>query len=162
MMMPVEDEVKTAREAVKEMLSKLSTLANNLTAFISQKSLSVAIALRSKTDLFETFLSDYEKKKNGEVAGNFASKIKDKDVMKKIKESDLAYMNFDQITCKIPICILITLKEAMADNFQISQKEDVINEAFRLLIKKYKIIINKNVFLRFVNIFFTKIPKNIM
>lgn len=161
-MMPIEDEVKNAKEACKEMLLKLSTLANNLTALSSQSSLAVPVVLRSKTNLYNIFVKEYDEKKHGNLAGALAGKTQNKDFMQKIKESDLSSMILDQMTCKNIICILISLQETIPENFTIEQKESVVDNAFKVLIKKYKIIMSKDVFMRFVNIFFSKIPSSLM
>jgi hypothetical protein len=158
MMMPIEEEAKDAKEAVNGMQTKLTTLSNNQTATISQASLSITVALSSKTSLFATFIKEYEEKKHGNLAGGFASKLQDKDFTKKIKESDIAAMNFDQITCKTQLCILVAMKEEISPNFEISQKEDLISSVCKVLFAN-GVIISKAVVSRFVNIFITKIPR---
>ena len=163
MMMPIEKDAKTVMEALKSMQSKLSTLANNATAKISVAGLSMSIALTSKTDLFQDFEKEYEQKTNPSAAGKeFLDKMKDKDFVRKIKESNIAVMNLDQTSCRNVICVLLALQEAMPQNFTLQDKEELYKQAFKIIVQKYKVVTTKTVFIRFADIFFTKIPQSLL
>ncbi len=143
-------------EGLDFLFQKLNTVSNNLTAYIANKSLSITICLMSKNSIFADFQEEIESKNQEIPAGSNVAKIKDKDIMKKIKESDIAALSIDQMICRNIISIILSMIEVNKENENCSL-EHLKNLGFKYYIQNYKILIKKAEYFRIASIILSKI-----
>ena len=118
--MPMMDGEGFAEPALR-LQSKLSSVANNLTADISEKSLSITIAPLGRSRVYQDIVDVLEGvDKNG---GGFLAKLRDKDVIKKIRESGASYFALDQQNGATMITILEVINNICSKNPNLEGEE---------------------------------------
>ena len=131
-------------DSAKRLQDKLSSVANNLTADTSEKSLSITIAPLGRSRVYQDIVDKLEgidtSDAGGEGGGNsFLAKLRDKDVIKKIRESGASYLAVDQycgsITSMLLEIIQSNSKKTQDRDFQTFQKE-----TYKEAVLKYGII----------------------
>lgn len=149
-LMPTETE-ETVLGCLKEMMSKLSTVANNLTVILSEKSLSLTICAMSRNGLYSEFDSQFNKIEEGSTL----AKMKDKDVMRKIKESNAGSLTLDQMSIAKTISVLHSMIKILSQNEKI-EKEDLFTKSFEYTIKELKCMMSKRFYNKIFNILYGK------
>ncbi len=133
----LDNENNAFMEVLFKLQKKLSSVANNLTASISEKSMSITIVPlgRSRTyqDIIDKISGDNEE-------GSFAAKLREKDIVKRIRESGLSWYTMDQNTGKTMIAIIEILYDIYKNNSKIL-KQEAIKIAYKELVLKYGIIV---------------------
>ena len=136
--------------SIKSLQRKLSIIENNLTADISEKSMSITIAPLGRSRVYQDIydalsgISD-----NGEEGGSggFVAKLRDKNIVKKIRESGLSYFAVDQYCGSNIIKMLESAIEVLENsNLNISNMETFLQETYKVLVLKYKLIQTQNYF----------------
>ncbi|MEN9782154.1 MAG: hypothetical protein RL208_304, partial [Pseudomonadota bacterium] len=154
------EEGKKYSEYVQELQSKLSSVANNLSADLSQKSLSITIAPMGRSTVYKTIVDQINKENGIQVAaGGFLAKLQEKDVVKKIKESGSSFLVIDQLTGLCAITLFQVIQEATQNIATINDenKNTIVTEAYKLYISKYKMLMTKKQFGMMCEIVFNKI-----
>ena len=124
-------------DILRQLQKKLSSVANNLTAGISEKSMSITIVPLGRSRTYQDIMDKIEG--NDDNSGGFAAKLRDKDVVKRIRESGLSWYTMDQYTGKI----MISIMEALSDTCKSqpsAPEQDIIKAAYKSLVLKYGII----------------------
>ena len=121
---------------LSKLQKKLSSVANNLTASISEKSMSITIVPLGRSRTYQ----DIVDKIAGNEEGGFAAKLRDRDVVKRIRESCLSWYTMDQYTGKVMIAIIEVLYDIYIQNPD-TTKQEAIKNAYKELVLKYGIII---------------------
>ena len=122
---------------LSQLQTKLSSVANNLTAGISEKSMSITIVPLGRSKVYQNIMDKIEG-----VDGNsssFAAKLRDKDVIKKIRESELSWRTLDQHTGATIISVLEILQDIYRAKPAIVRNV-AIKEAYKELVLRYGII----------------------
>ena len=125
--------------------SKISSVANNLTADISEKSLSITIAPLGRSRVYQDIVDrlegiDTTEDATGNGGGSsFLAKLRDKDVIKKIRESGASYLAVDQYCGSVVSMMLETIasvsKKTNDADYQLFSKE-----CYKEAVLKYGII----------------------
>ena len=124
---------------------KLSSVANNLTADISEKSLSITIAPLGRSRVYQDIVDklegiDTSDEGNGEGGGNsFLAKLRDKDVIKKIRESGASYLSVDQYCGSITSTMLEIIQE-VSKKTNDADYQTFSKECYKVAVLKYGII----------------------
>ena len=120
---------------------KLSTIENNLTADISEKSMSITIAPLGRSRIYQDIcdrINGIGKNDDNETS-SFVAKLRDKNIVKKIRESGISYFAIDQYSGSIIIKCLESMKNTLQNTPNISLN-DLIQESYKQNVKHYKII----------------------
>lgn len=120
---------------------KLSTIENNLTADISEKSMSITIAPLGRSRIYQDIcdkLEGIEDNGNSKASG-FVAKLRDKNIVKKIRESGISYFAMDQYCGSIIIKCLQSMIEVLEKNPNIDVN-NFIQEVYKQNVLKYKLI----------------------
>ena len=121
-----------------DLQSKLSSVANNLTADISEKSMSITIVPLGRSRIYQDVMDKIEGVDAN--SGGFAAKLRDKDIIKKIRESGLSWYTMDQYTGKVIINILQIIQDVYKANPAIN-RDEMIKACYKELVLKYGDII---------------------
>ena len=143
-----------------QMIRKISSVANNLTADISEKSMSITIAPLGRSRIFQDICDMLEGVDNDEEeggGGGFAAKLRDKDVIKKIRESGISYYAVDQYCGSESVAILNAMTEVAQANPNIEDQSAYITEVYKKAVLKYGIIVTLPYFTEFCNIILSKL-----
>ena len=135
-LMPTDNE-KAFCSVLSQLQTKLSSVANNLTAGISEKSMSITIVPLGRSRVYQNIMDKIEG-----VDGNsssFAAKLRDKDIIKKIRESELSWRTLDQHTGATMISVLEILQDIYRAKPAIVRNV-AIKEAYKELVLRYGII----------------------
>ena len=134
-------EVQNKENALVDVLhklqKKLSSVANNLTAGISEKSMSITIVPLGRSRTYQDIMDKIEG--NDYDGGGFAAKLRDKDIIKRIRESGLSWYTMDQYTGKVMIAIMEALSDTCKSQPSASE-QDIIKITYKNLVLKYGII----------------------
>ena len=134
----VSDDTLGIVSALDGLQKKLSCVANNLTAGISEKSMSITIVPLGRSRTYQDIMDKIEGVDKNE--NSFAAKLRDKDIVKKIRESGLSWYTLDQCTGEIKIGILEALQDVYKANPSVS-REEIIKLTYKDLVLKYGIIV---------------------
>ena len=120
------------------LLSKLSSVANNLTADISEKSMSITIVPLGRSRIYQDIMDKIEGFDEGN-ANSFVAKMRDKDLIKKIRESWLSWFTLDQWCGATMIAILQEISNIYKKNPEVAV-EDMVKEVYKVLVLKHGMI----------------------
>ncbi len=120
------------------LISKLSSVANNLTADISEKSMSITIVPLGRSRIYQDIMDKIEGFDEGN-ANSFVAKMRDKDLIKKIRESWLSWFTLDQACGAMMIAILQTMSDIYNSKPDIDV-ETMTKEVYRILVLKHGMI----------------------
>ena len=121
-------------DVVEQLQRKLSSVANNLTAGISEKSMSITIVPLGRSRVYQDIMDKIEG--NDGNSSSFLAKLRDKDIIKKIRESKLSFYTLDQATGVTMIGIMQILQDVYKQNPTIT-KDAAIKTAYKDLVLKY-------------------------
>lgn len=147
--------VDTITDGVLKLLPKLMTVANNLSAGISNKSLSITVGPMSKSNLGTEIVKSVTLNEKSINKSSHVAKIDSKNVLKSIKEGNVGILTLDQFSGRFSIILFESLVESFNAN-----KTDInsaIQNAYVLMVKKYGFIVKKDYFLKFTNFIISKI-----
>lgn len=147
-------------DALSELQSKLSAVANNLTATIGDKSLSMTVVPMSRSRLHSDIIAQLNKEKGISADGGSShlAKLMDKDIVKKIREASASYLAVDQLSGATVILILDTLCDVVKSGKTIAtDMQVIISEAYKIMIMKHGIITTKDYFSEVASTFLSKV-----
>lgn len=122
----------------EQLKTKLSSVANNLTADVSEKSMSITIVPLGRSRIYQDIMDRIEGvDANG--GGGFAAKLRDKDIIKKIRESGLSWYTMDQCTGTMMMSVLQIIEDVYKANPQID-RDNMIKTAYKNMVLQYGII----------------------
>lgn len=136
------DELPSA-DSISSLRRKLSTIENNLTADISQKSMSITIAPLSRSRIYQDIYDKLEgieaDEDEGSKTNSFVAKLRDKNIVKKIREAGLSYFAMDQYSGSIVIKALEAMLDVLNKGKDMDRKT-FITEVYKESVLKYKTI----------------------
>jgi hypothetical protein len=158
------DDGKSVIDGFLFLQSKLTSVANNLTATIAEKSLSITVSPMSRLRIYSDIV-DQINKKNGidSSAGSHLSKLMDKSVLKKIKEGSVSLLAIDQYSGVIMISMIESLIEVVqnfGDDFDIYKKDnyDILRtKCYKHFVVNYGHIMTKEYFYQCLQIIVSKV-----
>ena len=121
-------------DVIEQLQRKLSSVANNLTAGISEKSMSITIVPLGRSRVYQDIMDKIEG--NDGNSSSFLAKLRDKDIIKKIRESKLSFYTLDQATGVTIIGIMQILQDVYKQNPTIT-RDTAIKTAYKDLVLKY-------------------------
>ena len=122
-----------------ELQQKLSAVANNLTAEISEKSMSITIVPLGRSRTYQDIMDKIEGiGADGEETNSFVAKMRDKDVVKKIRESATSWYSTDQIIGTNMIITLQVVQDLYAKGQSVEANEmEFMKAVYRELVLKF-------------------------
>ncbi len=123
----------------KTLRSKLSSIANNLTADISEKSMSITIVPLGRSRTYQDIMDKIEGFDENDT-NSFVAKMREKDIVKRIRESGLSWYTLDQNCGTMMITILHVISEIYDKMPDINEKK-MIESVYKEVILKYGFII---------------------
>ena len=149
-------------EGIRFLQKKLSAVANNLTADVSQKSMSITIVPLGRSRVYQDIVDALEGNVVDEDEGgdgkpsSFLAKLRDKDIVKKIRESGISYFAVDQYTGSVCIAILDALASVLEKDDKLD-RNTLVKNAYKEIVMKYGQIMTLPYFSNMVDIYMSKV-----
>lgn len=132
-------------DVAKQLQSKLSSVANNLTADISEKSMSITIVPLGRSRTYQDIMDKIEGFNEENANNSFVAKMRDKDIVKKIRESGLSWYTLDQ-NCG---AIMTTILQIIFDTYKKMPNIDentLVKTVYKEIVLKHGFIITLQYF----------------